>query len=131
MHVVPLAAQPPLVFRSQHGVHEDGTSKQANDKVSKDSAVAGIVLWLLPLDVDVRADDAVQISPANDNADDDTAFVNAFDVVAGPGQGVWNGRVNLESDVRIKVGMEEESVIEGPLTPAAPRNVPAYWMVGF
>ena len=64
--------------------------------------MAGIVLRLLPLDVDVRADDSVEISPADNNADDDTAFVNAFDVVAGPGQGVWNGRVNLESEVSIK-----------------------------
>jgi len=101
VHVIPLATQSPLVFRSQHGVHKDGTSKQANDKVGEDGTMASIVLRLLPLDVDVRADDSVQISPANNNADDDTAFVNAFDVVACPRQGVWNGRVNLESDVRI------------------------------
>lgn len=96
MHVVPLATKPPLVFRSQHGIHEDGASKQANDEVSQNGTMAGIVFWLLPLDVDVGADNSVEIAPTDNHADDDASFVNALDVVAGPRQGVWNGGVNLE-----------------------------------
>jgi len=84
MHVVPLAAKPPLVFRSQHGVHEDGTSKQANDKVSEDGTVPSVVLWLFLLDIDVRADNSVEIAPADNNADDNTSLVNALNIVAGP-----------------------------------------------
>ena len=96
MHVVPLATKPPLVFRSQHGIHEDGASKQANDEVSQNGTMAGIVFWPLPLDVDVGADNSVEIAPADNYANDDTSFVNAFNVVAGPRKGVWNGGVNLE-----------------------------------
>jgi len=43
--------------------------------------------------VDVGGDDAVEVSPADDEADGDAAFVDAFDVVGGPGDGVGDGGV--------------------------------------
>jgi len=53
--------------------------------------VARVVPWLLLLEVDVGREDTIEITPADDDADDDAAFVDAFDVAAGPGESVGDG----------------------------------------
>lgn len=50
--------------------------------------MAGVVSWLLVLEEDVGGDDTVHVTGADDDSDDDAALVDAFDVVAAPGEGV-------------------------------------------
>ena len=50
--------------------------------------MTGVVSWLLVLEEDVGGDDTVDVAGADDDADDDAALVDAFDVVAAPGEGV-------------------------------------------
>ena len=50
--------------------------------------MTGVVSWLLILEEDVGGDDTVDVAGADDDADDDTALVDAFDVVAAPGESV-------------------------------------------
>ena len=50
--------------------------------------MTGVVSWLLVLEEDVGGDDTVDVAGADDDSDDDTALVDAFDVVAAPGEGV-------------------------------------------
>jgi hypothetical protein len=46
--------------------------------------------------VDVGGDDTVQVSPAHDETDGDAAFVDAFHIVGGPGDGVGDAGVDSE-----------------------------------
>lgn len=50
--------------------------------------MAGVVSRLLVLEEDVGGDDTVDVAGADDDADDHAALVDAFDVVAAPGEGV-------------------------------------------
>ena len=50
--------------------------------------MTGVVSWLLVLEEDVGGDDTVDVAGADDDSDDDTALVDAFDVVATPGESV-------------------------------------------
>ena len=47
--------------------------------------------------VDVGGDDAVEVSPADDEADGDAALVDALDVVGGPGDGVADAGIDSQS----------------------------------
>ena len=46
--------------------------------------------------IDVRANNAVEIAPADDESHCDTTFVNAFGVVGDPDDGVGDARVDAE-----------------------------------
>ena len=48
------------------------------------------------LEVDVGTDDAVQIAPADDEAEHDAALVHALGVVGGPGDGVGDAGVDAQ-----------------------------------
>ena len=50
--------------------------------------MASVVSWLLVLEEYVGGDDTVDVAGADDDSDDDTALVDAFDVVAAPGESV-------------------------------------------
>ena len=50
--------------------------------------MAGVVSWLLVLQEDVGGDDTVDVTSTDDNANDYAALINAFDIVAAPGEGV-------------------------------------------
>lgn len=71
-------------------------------------------LGLIFCAVDVRTDDTVEVSPADREADRDTALVGAFDVVGGPGDGVRDTGVDARGaeegacvlDVRVLRGEE-------------------------
>jgi hypothetical protein len=45
----------------------------------------------------VGRDDTVQVTPTDNKSQDDSAFVDAFDVVAHPGDGVGDARIDAES----------------------------------
>ena len=46
--------------------------------------------------IDVRANNAVEIAPADDESHSDTAFVDTFGVVGDPDDGVGDARVDAE-----------------------------------
>ena len=50
--------------------------------------MASVVSWLLVLEEYVGGDDTVDVAGTDDDADDDAALVDAFDVVAAPGEGI-------------------------------------------
>jgi len=50
--------------------------------------VTGVVSWLLVLEINVGRDHAIDVAGSDDDADDDTSFIDAFDVVAAPGQSI-------------------------------------------
>lgn len=58
--------------------------------------MTGEEAWGVPAAVDVGGDDAVEVAPADDEADGDAALVDAFDVVGGPGDGVGDAGVDSE-----------------------------------
>lgn len=95
--IVPLAHLAQAVFAPQHEVLDDGSTKQADKHVRKNRAVASPVSRLLLRHVDVRGDDAVHVAPANDDADHDTAFQRAFDIVGRPRKSIGDRRVDTRS----------------------------------
>ena len=66
--------------------------------------------------VDIRANDAVEIAPADDESHCDAAFVDAFRVVGDPDDGIGDARVDAESakegarvaDARVRSGDEHD-----------------------
>lgn len=50
--------------------------------------MTSVVSWLLVFEEYVGGNDTVDVAGADDDSDDDTALVDAFDVVAAPGEGV-------------------------------------------
>lgn len=97
MHVVPSTTAPLCVLPLQHDIREHSTTKQAHHHVAEHGGVASPVSRLFLLEVDVGRDDTVEVAPADDDANDDAALVDAFDVVAGPGEGVGDGGWKEES----------------------------------
>ena len=88
MHVVPLTAPSLRVLALERRPHEHSAAEQEKRHVGEHGGVAGVVSGLLVLEEDVRGNDTVDVASADDNADDDTALVDAFDVVAAPGEGI-------------------------------------------
>ena len=88
MHVVPRAAPSLRILAPERRVHEHGAAQQEQRHVGEHRAVACVVSRLFVLEEDVRGDDTVDVAGADDDADDDAALVDAFDVVAAPGEGV-------------------------------------------
>jgi hypothetical protein len=96
VHVVPLAAPSRCILALQHGPHEDCSTQQEQRHVCKHCAVASVVSWLLSLEENVGRDHTVDVAGADDDSNNNTALVDAFDVVTAPGKSVGNGRVDLE-----------------------------------
>ena len=88
MHVVPRAAPSLRILAPERRVHEHGAAEQEQRHVGEHRAVTSVVSWLLVLEEYVGGDDTVDVAGADDDSDDDTALVDAFDVVAAPGKGV-------------------------------------------
>ena len=88
MHVVPRATPPLCILALERRPHEHCTAKQEQRHVGEHHTVAGVVSWLLILEEDVGRDDTVDVASTNDNADDHTSLVHAFNVVAAPREGV-------------------------------------------
>ena len=53
--------------------------------------------WFVLSSVYIAAYDAVQIPPSNDYTQRDSTFVDPLDVVASPGDSIWNTRVYAHS----------------------------------
>jgi hypothetical protein len=88
MHVIPLAAPSLRVLALERSPHEHRAAEQEQRHVSEHGGVAGVVARLLVLEEDVGGDHTVAVAGADDDADDDAALVDAFDIVAAPGEGV-------------------------------------------
>jgi hypothetical protein len=63
--------------------------------VSKDRGMTNGIFGLLV--VNVTAHNAVEITPADNETEDNSSFVNALDVVAGPRDCISNTRVDAYS----------------------------------
>lgn len=50
--------------------------------------------WRIAADVDITGDDAIEITPSDDESKNDTTLVDAFDVVTNPGDGIGNARID-------------------------------------
>lgn len=88
MHVVPLPTPSLRVLALERRPHEHGAAEQEQRHVGEHGGVAGVVARLLVLEEDVGGDDTIDVAGADDDANDDAALVDAFDVVAAPGEGV-------------------------------------------
>lgn len=97
MHVVPGSGQPLSVLDSQKNMHSDGAAQQAQGQRREDDSVAGVEMWCFGLDVDVGRDNSVKIAPADHYSQDDSALVDAVDVVGDPGERVGDTRVDAHS----------------------------------
>ena len=93
--MIPLPRPSLRVLSLQQRVLQQTSEGQEEDEVADNDAVADAVLGLVLGAVDVAADDAVEVAPANDEAEGDTALVDAFGVVGGPRIGSTDGTTEL------------------------------------
>lgn len=56
------------VLPYQHEILEQRSAEQAHDEISEHDAMAGIELGCVTTAVDVRGDDAVEVSPADNDS---------------------------------------------------------------
>lgn len=96
VHAVTLAGAALVVLYAQHDVREDGAAKETNDQIGEDNGVTCEKTGGLAGDVDIGADDAVEVTPADDNSNDHAALVHALDVVGAPRQRVSDSRVDAD-----------------------------------
>lgn len=95
---------PPLILLDQQESLQDTASQQEEREVRDNGAVAGQESGGVRAAVDIRGDDAVEISPPDDEADGDAALVDSLDVVGSPGDGVADAGVDTqggEVDTRV------------------------------
>ncbi len=83
-------------------MHCDRPSEETSNHVRHNRRVARRIFRCLV--IDIRADNSIQIAPANDEAEHDAALIHALSVVAHPGDGVRDTRVNAD-------GSEEGSCV--------------------
>lgn len=62
-------------------MRRDITSQETNYQVSEYDTMTGEISWRVILGIEVARYDAVEISPADEDADCDAAFVASFEVV--------------------------------------------------
>lgn len=94
MHAIPLPTPTLRILNPQQHMRQDRAPEQTHAQVSDVGAVAGPIARLLRLEVDAAGDDAVEVAPAHDDADDDAALVDAFGVVADPRERVGDRGVD-------------------------------------
>jgi hypothetical protein len=85
---VPLTPQPLLILPLQQHPRHNTPTEQEQHHVGEHDAVTQLVPRLVAAAVDVGGHDAVEVAPADDEAEGYAALVDAFDVVGGPGDGV-------------------------------------------
>lgn len=93
---IPQTRHPLLILPSQQEPLQQAPTEQEEGQVGEDGAVAGPEAGRVGAAVDVGGDDAVEVAPADDKAEGDAAFVDALDVVGGPGDGVADAGVDSE-----------------------------------
>ncbi len=86
-----------LVLSNQQNPLKNTTSQQEKSQIGQDGAMARQIARSVFAAVYVGGDDAVEISPANNEAEGHPALVNAFDVIGGPGDGIGNARIDPQS----------------------------------
>ena len=71
-------------------------TEQEHRFIRQHHRMPGYEPWRISLSVDVRGHNAVEIAPSNHEAEGDAPFVDAFDVVGGPGDGVADAGVDAK-----------------------------------
>lgn len=74
--MIPRSTQALVVLPPQQDILHNGPDKQEHDEVPEDNAVSGKVSGRVIAAVDVRGNDTVEVSPADDNSQCDTPFVH-------------------------------------------------------
>ena len=92
--VIPAAGPPLPILPLQQRILQHAAPEQEDCQVAQYDAVALSVQWGVFGLVDVGGDDAVEVAPADDEAQGYAALVDAFRVVGGPDDGVGDARVD-------------------------------------
>ena len=93
--VIPISCQSCRIFPAQEESHQTAATKEADNHVSHDCCVADGEFWRLI--EDVAANNAIEVTPANDESEHDTTLVDTLDIVAHPGDRVGDARIDTES----------------------------------
>lgn len=92
--IIPPASPPLRILLLQQRILQYAPPKQKDRQIAQDDAVSLPVQRRVFGLVDVRADDAVEISPADDNAQGYAALINALGIIRRPRYNICNGWIN-------------------------------------
>ena len=90
--VISLALSSQLILPHQQKFQQDASSKQTDDHVRHYNTMTSRKFWRL--EIDIRTDNPIQISPPNHEAEHNSTLIDSFDIVGHPGYGVCNARIN-------------------------------------
>lgn len=80
--VIAFAAQALTILPLQQNVLQQRPTKFKQHQVGKNHAVTRIIARLILFTIDIGRDDAVEVSPSNDESKRDTAFVDAYTIIS-------------------------------------------------
>ena len=93
--VVALTSASEAVLAGQKSAHGDASTEEADDHVNHDCGVTALVIRASL--VDIGGHNTVEVAPSDDTAENNSTLVDAFDVIANPGDSVRDGRVDSQS----------------------------------
>ena len=94
--MISLAPRPLRILPLQQRIIQHAPPQQKENQIRKHDAVPRPILGFILVSVNIAADNAVQIPPPDDEPHGDAALVHALGVVADPGDGVGDARVDAE-----------------------------------
>lgn len=111
---IPLPRKPLPVLSLQQKVGNKAPAKQEQNHVREHHSMARFVVRLVLRAVDIARHNAVEIAPADDEADGDTTFIYAFGVGRSPRDGICNTWIDTQCtkegacvlDVRVGAAQE-------------------------
>ena len=92
--IIPPPTPPPRILPLQQHPHQKTPAKKKNRQIRQHNPMPRSILRRRSSLIDIRAHNAVEISPANDETHRDAAFVDAFGVVGDPDDGVGDAGVD-------------------------------------
>jgi hypothetical protein len=93
---IPPTARSLLILIDQQKPLEQTAAQEEQSEIGQDGAMAGQESRRILAAVDIGGDDAVEVAPADDEANGDAALVDAFDVVGRPGDCVADAGIDAE-----------------------------------
>ena len=94
--MIPLSTFSLAILALQKYSHQDTSPKQEHRQIGQHYGMSCPIFWRCLSLIDVRANNAVEIAPADDESHCDTAFVDAFGIIGNPDDGVGDARVDAE-----------------------------------
>lgn len=94
---IPLPSSPLAILCLQSEMGSNTTTKQKERQVSQHDSMAELVSRSILRAVDVARHNAVQIAPADHEAQSDSALVHAFGIIGAPGNRVGDAGVDAQS----------------------------------